>query len=290
MSAIATILHERARRHHWQGYGPLSIKAFFAGQAHYTVGGARYLVDGTSYLVLNEGQEYTVEIAGATPVESFCVFFAPGLAEDVLRALTAPASALLDAPEAAPSGALAFFERTYPHDGAVSPVLRRLRAAHAAHAAHAAYDPETGWVAEQYHLLLEGLLRAQARVRGEVELLPAARAGTREELYRRLWVARDYAAALADTPVSLEDLARVACMSPNHLLRTFKAAFGQTPHQFLTERRIERACTLLRTTRLPITEICLAVGFHSLGTFSALFRQRVGVSPAGYRRDAGAIG
>jgi AraC family transcriptional regulator len=77
----------------------------------------------------------------------------------------------------------------------------------------------------------------------------------------------------------------VAGLSPNHLLRMFKQAFGQTPHQYLTARRLERARHLLAHTDQPVTEICLSVGFASLGAFSWLFHRRVGVSPAEYRRQ-----
>jgi AraC-like DNA-binding protein len=83
--------------------------------------------------------------------------------------------------------------------------------------------------------------------------------------------------------VTLEDLARVSCLSPNHLLRTFRQAFGQTPHQFLVERRLEEAKRLLRDRDVPVTEICMKVGFESLGSFSALFRKRFGASPSEWR-------
>ena len=90
--------------------------------------------------------------------------------------------------------------------------------------------------------------------------------------------------ALFAEPVTLREMAGAACMSPNHLLRTFRQAFGETPHQFLTTRRLEEARRLLADRELPVTEICLAVGFESLGSFSTLFRKRFGVSPSEYRR------
>jgi len=65
----------------------------------------------------------------------------------------------------------------------------------------------------------------------------------------------------------------------------FKQAFGQTPHQYLTAKHLEHARHLLAHTDQPVTEICLSVGFASLGAFSWLFRRRVGVSPAAYRRQ-----
>ncbi|HZC07440.1 MAG TPA: AraC family transcriptional regulator [Ktedonobacterales bacterium] len=274
------ILSERSRRHSWQGVGQLSIKTFPVGEAFYTVGSARYLLDSRGYLVLNEGQSYAIEVAADAPVESFCVFFAPGAAHDAQRALTLRAEALLDDP-LAPSPAnfsAGFFERLYPHDDLVSPLLAHMRVALAQPAT------ERLWLAER---MLEAQMRlcaAHLRIWGEVNALPAVRASTREEIYRRLYHARDYACALLCEPLTLDELARVAVMSPTHFLRVFRQAFGQTPHQFLTERRIERAKDLLRATNRPVTEICHAVGFESLGSFSALFRRSVGVSPTSYRR------
>jgi len=85
-------------------------------------------------------------------------------------------------------------------------------------------------------------------------------------------------------PLDIPALARVACASPAHFIRGFKRAFGETPHQYLMTRRIERAKALLRTTDQTVTEVCLAVGFTSLGSFSSTFRRLVGESPAEYRR------
>jgi AraC family transcriptional regulator len=121
-------------------------------------------------------------------------------------------------------------------------------------------------------------------VRGETEKLSSLRAATRDELYRRAWRARDYARAMFAEPVTLSELASVACLSPNHLLRTFRQAFNETPHQFLTECRLQESKRLLSGYDLSVTEICLAVGFESPGSFSTLFRKRFGVSPSEWRR------
>ena len=72
-------------------------------------------------------------------------------------------------------------------------------------------------------------------------------------------------------------------MSPAHFSRQFRATFGETPHRYLQRRRVERAMELLRETDRPVTEICLDVGFHSLGTFSRVLREIVGESPSSYR-------
>jgi AraC-like DNA-binding protein len=94
---------------------------------------------------------------------------------------------------------------------------------------------------------------------------------------------RDYA-----RPLDVPELARVALMSPGHFSRSFRAAYGETPYSYLMTRRIERAKALLRRGDLTVTEVCLAVGCTSLGSFSTRFTQLVGESPSAYRaRDHG---
>jgi AraC-like DNA-binding protein len=97
---------------------------------------------------------------------------------------------------------------------------------------------------------------------------------------------RDYLAARCDRPVSLREAAREACLSPFHYHRLFVRAFGETPHEFVTRRRIDAARQLLIAGELPVTEVCLAVGYTSLGTFSSRFHRVVGCSPSAYRREA----
>jgi AraC-like DNA-binding protein len=87
-------------------------------------------------------------------------------------------------------------------------------------------------------------------------------------------------------PLDVPTLARVAHVSEAHFIRVFKATFGETPHRYLQRRRVERAAALLRDTDRSVTEICLDVGFTSLGTFSRTFRDVLGESPSAYRRRA----
>jgi len=89
---------------------------------------------------------------------------------------------------------------------------------------------------------------------------------------------RDYASEL-----DLAALAAVVHVSTSHLVRTFAAVFGETPHRYLQRRRVQRAMVLLRDTDAPVTDVCVAVGFSSLGTFSRTFRAIVGEPPSAYR-------
>lgn len=78
-------------------------------------------------------------------------------------------------------------------------------------------------------------------------------------------------------------LARAAHLSPAHFSREFRRAFGETPHQYLLTRRLERAAALLRTTDRTVADICLNVGLRSVGSFTTSFRRLFGLSPTAYR-------
>jgi AraC-like DNA-binding protein len=86
-------------------------------------------------------------------------------------------------------------------------------------------------------------------------------------------------------PLDLEVLAREAGFSRFHFARSFSAAFGETPRSYLTRRRVERAKDLLRGANLTVTEVCMLVGFASLGSFSARFSEIVGMPPSEFRRQ-----
>jgi AraC-like DNA-binding protein len=87
-------------------------------------------------------------------------------------------------------------------------------------------------------------------------------------------------------PLDVEALARGVHMSAGHLSRQFRQAYGESPYSYLMTRRIERAMALLRRGDLSVTEVCFAVGFSSLGTFSTRFTQLVGAPPSTYRRES----
>jgi len=272
------ILRATARRHYWEGIGTLSIKMFRYGRGFYQSGGGTYAVEDDRYLILNDAQPYAITVESPTPVESFCIFFPSGFAEAINHSLTTSDQKLLNNP-AASSASLLFVDRTYPHDDFLTPAVRQLQTV------SARADLSSGWVDEQLHVIMCQMLHVHQQVSQQIARLPAVRAATREELYRRLYHAHDYMLACYDSPIHLSDMAQVANLSTNHFLRGFKQLFHQTPHQFLTAYRLQQASKMLTTTERSVTDICLAVGFESLGSFSYLFRHHYGLSPENYRRQ-----
>ena len=107
------------------------------------------------------------------------------------------------------------------------------------------------------------------------------------EVFDRLSTAREFIDDCFDECLDLATIARRAHLSPFHFQRLFRNVFELTPHQYMTRRRIERAKELLIHTEAEISEICLIVGFQSLGSFSTLFSRLTGFSPSAYRHRFG---
>jgi AraC-like DNA-binding protein len=105
-----------------------------------------------------------------------------------------------------------------------------------------------------------------------------------DDTFRRLCRGRDLLAAEYDSRVLLQHAAREACLSEFHFHRLFRATFGETPHDFLTRLRMDRAKQMLASER-GVTEVCFEVGYESLGTFSSKFRTQFGRSPAQFQRE-----
>jgi AraC-like DNA-binding protein len=95
--------------------------------------------------------------------------------------------------------------------------------------------------------------------------------------------AQDLADARCTGEVTVVDMARAAGLSRAHFIREFKKAFGESPHQYLMTRRMERAASLLRTTDYSVAEICFAVGLQGVGSFTTSFKRAYGRTPTDYR-------
>ena len=107
--------------------------------------------------------------------------------------------------------------------------------------------------------------------------------------FRRLCLARDLLREQREPTPSIAELAREVQISPFHFIRQFEAVFGVTPHQFRIQSRLDVAKHLLATGHYSVTDVCMEVGFSSMGSFSALFARKVGEPPSAYRRRVRAL-
>jgi AraC family transcriptional regulator len=278
------VLNARAKHHRVDGFeGPLSIKTVLDGRVAWIVGGRSLVVDRSSFLVLSAGERYGMDIAEAKPVETCCVFFAPGFVERVALDATSALNRALDSPDRiGPS--LPYLSALHADDRDRSFV----RHVHTLAPRCEKLLTPSGFE-EDFLLLANALLAFYDQVHEEMARVPAARAATKKELYRRLLVGREYIHAHASEEVSLFKVAKAACLSPFHFHRGFTKAFGQTPHSYVTGLRLAEAKRLLEAG-VSALDACLEVGFSSPSAFSRLFRSQFGHPPSAIRRKSARSG
>jgi AraC-like DNA-binding protein len=231
----------------------LSIKTAWGGRERYFLREREVAVDDDHWLVLNEGRAYASQLKSARPTASFSLFFRPGLQHEVAAALVEPLTHALESPDAQ-QRPVQFGEHLREHGGPVSAHLRCLRDE------VVAGECSDDWL-EQRALLLVAALLAQEGVGGRSRE-PAARPAL-AELERRLRLAADFIDTCHAEPLTLADMARVACLSRYHFVRHFRQLHGLTPYAYLLRKRARVAERLLAVGGSDREAVAQQCGFGS---------------------------
>jgi AraC-like DNA-binding protein len=169
-------------------------------------------------------------------------------------------------------------ERLYGHNRIVSPSLFKLRKL----SRNWTFNEEL--IQEQFYFLLEAIILYNRINLNEINKISASKLSTRRELYTRLHRAKDYIYSCYKEDLKLEQMAQVACLNPCYFLRQYKSLFNYTPHKYLQYRKIQESSKLMREhSDMSISDICNAVGFTDLASFSKLFKKYFGKCPQEYR-------
>ena len=232
----------------------LSIKVARGGRERYFIDGRSIAVDDDCFLILNDNRTYGSRFESDVDIQSFSIFFRPGLAEEVFGALSTPVDGI-GAPRA-----VEFAESLQPHNALVSPMLRYIE-----HAVTSGVE-DGDWYEEQLHFLLERMLAHQRRVAADLQKLTALKTATRIEIHRRLGLAVDLVHAAYETGIGLAEMAEAACLSKFHFLRLFTGLHGITPHAYLQRKRAQAARRLLDATSLTAAQVARRTGFLSRST------------------------
>ena len=220
-------------------------------------------MDDDSYLILNEGQTYSSVLQGDREADSFCVFFRPGMGDEVLGAMSASLSQAADEGMHCARRKGQFAEHLRAHDHLVTPVLTQLARDTSAGIDHA------DALEEALQDLLQRMIGAERRLHTAERLIASAKPSTRAELLRRVCWAADFICSNYANPITLDDMAAAASLSKFHLVRLFRQIHGVSPHRFLANKRLAVAGRLLDRTDLDLNEVARLAGF---GTRWSLFR------------------
>jgi AraC-like DNA-binding protein len=252
--------------------GPLSLKTTFDGQTTYYFGNRELLANPNRVLVVPPGLRYSTQVGKqGTDIATF--YFPSALVADALNASILRDDQLLDGGSNNSNQAMDF----PPHGRDICPRMRGIL--------NAVNQSEPASLDDLGILALEMTVQFSLEARNAITRLPASRPSVQRELFRRACVARDEIVARPESGLELRTLASASSLSPFHLHRVFRAAFGETPALMQRRVRVERAQQLLITTRCCIGEIGHLVGFESESAFSRSFRAVTGVSPREYRRN-----
>jgi AraC family transcriptional regulator len=240
----------------------LSLKWIPQGEAEYASGRIRFLLKGAAQLLLNRGQSY--RLAMRAPSESFVLFFSRALADEAWAAHSGRAESFPEAPTVAghsPRPLQAPLAELRDESKAAAPSPERLEELALAILAEIA--------------ALAGLRRRMSRA------IPALRGSTREELLRRVARAESY--LIETRGASLAGASDAAALSPFHLIRMFRAAYGETPLAWAAGRRLESARDALILTGDGIEAIARRAGYESRNAFDRAFCRRFGDTPGAVR-------
>ena len=252
--------------------GPVSIFTNLSGESIVEVDSHRVRIKNDYFFVTNQRQHYTLEV-GKHKAETFNIHFGDYVAEQTRMSLTSTISESLENKEHTKCDNVVFHNKLYQKTNHFNKLVTELNgiAAQPLMLEQKLYELMALLLAEQGHL---------RQISGKISVIKPS---TREELLKRMLRAVDWMHAYYETDINVDDLATASCLSKFHFLRLFNTAFGQTPHQALTQIRIAKAKELLKHTKSDVKEVARLTGYADASTFSRAFYQQLGVYPSQFR-------
>jgi AraC-like DNA-binding protein len=257
--------------------GCLSFKTVLSGEEWYGINNYRLAVRPGRFLILNDEQNYSCHIEKGEQVRVLSVFFQKEFASAVWQDMLTNEASSLDNPFQHSNKPLEFFQTL----NAISPTLQAQLAGLLAALNSEGYS---GNMVDEYLVyLLRHLVGTQHAASIRAANVQAIKAPTRTEIYKRVAIAKDILhSSFMDNP-DLKTISSIACLSVPQLVRQFKAVFHITPHQYLTQVKLEHAAHLLKHTNKPVHEITWQCGFENVSAFCRAFKLHYGVQPVGFR-------
>lgn len=256
---------------HFTGLGMIAI---LKGKANFVINHSRVTIDENSFLVVNRGSTLSFKLQANTRL---CLLYFNTLLSDILSTDIFKKKVSIPTFETASDFSL----------------LEHVHYQNASLKSHFTLLLDLGDSCASFHALkadmlirsmLDDLMAENYEAMRASAKLQVVKKATRVDLFKRLQLARKWMEQHYSARVNLRQAADIAMLNQEHFLRMFKHAYQQTPHQYLTQLRLERAKLLLRHTSEPVSSVSQQVGFESLSSFSGLFKQRVGSTPGEFRK------
>lgn len=257
-----------------------TLKFVFSGSKSYKINGRSLTVYPDYFLSMNKNTSFESSILSREYVQSLSVSFSSTFVNDTLAAFTKPTSFLLDNFSTYNS-----LEPYFPES--LLRVKRNLKfnLKHIGRYIHTNISDDNLLEEYLHHTFINYAEIVFSDVLLKEDCLNCSKKNTKKELIKRLGIAKDFMYCYYNQPITLAEIAANSCLSVNHLLRTFKQAFGETPYQFLTKIRLMRANDLLKNSRYPLNEVVSMVGFECSSSFIRLYRSHFSQTPGSFRQN-----
>ena len=251
--------------------GPFSLFGNLKGTSFVKVDNRKVKVTDDHFFITNSGQNYSLEVDEKSATETFNIHFGDQFADHLIQSQSASIENIMEN-EFERERLFSFHNRMIRRTKKVNDVLLSLQ-----------LNKDELKESELLTQLFLELFHEELKLNKSVKSLPSIKQSTREELIKRILLSTDYIHEFYDQQLSLDELSAVSCLSKFHFLRLFKIAMGQTPHQFITQVRIEKSKELLTNSQQEIKQIADRVGFIDSSSFSRAFYQNVGAYPSQFR-------
>jgi len=250
----------------------------FNGSETYKIGKRTVTVFPGNFLIINEGTSYDRTIYSDSMANTFAIYFSQKFLQDFQHGFSASDRTLIEEPiDREFIQRSTFLETIYPCKGDIRYNLSHLMDHFNENSDDLLLDDYV------YHALLLFYRLYYKEVLHKGNLLEALNASTRDELFKRLSLAKDFMLSNYNQDINLEDISAHACLSPTHLFRTFKQIYNCSPHQYLIQTRLDNARHMLKSTNYTLNEIVNLVGFTCPSTFIKLFKNKFHFTPGTYR-------
>jgi AraC-like DNA-binding protein len=254
---------------------PYLLISNFVNRGNYLLNRQRVEVSASHFYFLNPNDTLEIRFSTTAPLQTRMILFEEKFIDSCFHYLSASAQQLLDSPRdqslISPRFANTPFDLT---DTVKRQMFSLIRS-----------RPDQDIVQDELFTLVAECIRLNTGTIKDIDKITAVKKSTREELYRRLFLAREWINDNLTGKITLDQMAGMACLNKFHFLSNFRQVFHTTPHQYLMERRLQKAFDLLKEGRHSVTDTCCLLGFESIGTFSNQFRKRFGVSPSALRNN-----
>ncbi len=257
-----------------------AIKYVLEGSELYNLDQQEYMINAGSYLLCNSTKQGHVEIESRHKVKGICVNIVPELMYEVVSSMRRPDTSYPDAELGLFFCTPYFPENNYEADKTVlGKALKDI-----SHSIQEKRMDAMDLNIEFFYSLSEKIIADQLPVFKQLQSLPGIKRQTKRELYRRICRGKEMIDGQFTQPLSIQTIAREACMSEYHFFRLFKRMMGVSPHQYMVHKRLELAKCLLGQRQLPVSVVAIECGFADIFSFSKAFKKHFKINPSGLQR------